>query len=188
MKKAAESILLFLTLGFSNLTLGQADIKLSSFFLSPLNYNPAYAGSYDGFTASSIYSSQWVGFDGAPNTLFLNAHSALKGTKTGVGIEIVHDKIGVTTQTQILANFAYHLKITRGWELSMGIKAGTNKYMVDYNQLRIDDPTELNVLSGELNQNGFSFGTGFFVHNEEFFFGVGVPDLLENNYYDFVFA
>ena len=89
--------------------LSQSNPKLSNYEFSPLIYNPAFAGSDDGLTISSVYSTQWMGFEGAPETQFFAIHSMVK-PKIGVGIEIFNDKIGATKETKLLANFAYKIK------------------------------------------------------------------------------
>lgn len=162
----------------------QSDIKLSSFYLTPLTYNPAYAGSYEGMTFTSLYSSQWVGFDGAPKSVFLNGHGTFFGPKTGLGLELVHDEIGATTDSKFLGNYAYHIELNRTWNLSLGVKAGVSYYSVDYNKLRIQYPNEFNNFNGDLNNVNLNIGAGFFVHNEDFYFGVGIPNFLTTTYLD----
>lgn len=183
-KFTLKKIILIATISFSLQASSQSDVKLSSFFLTPISYNPAYAGSYEGITVTSIYSSQWVGFEGAPETLFINGHGTFLSANTGLGAEIVHDEIGVTTNTKILANFAYHINLSDKWRLSMGIKAGGSWYSVDYDRLNIEDPNELEGLSGEVNENTLNFGTGLYLHTDDFFIGLGVPNLLKTKYYD----
>jgi type IX secretion system PorP/SprF family membrane protein len=179
-RNVAATVLLCLTFKAG----AQSDIKLSSFFLIPMTYNPAYAGSYEGITLTSVYSSQWVGFEGAPKTFFVNGHGTFLGPKTGIGAELVSDEIGVTKDTRIIANFAYHINLSENWRLSMGIKSGGSWYSVDYNRLSIEAPNEINGLSGEVNENAYIFGTGFYLHNDSFFFGLGIPNLLKTKYYD----
>lgn len=165
-------------------TNSQSDIKMSNFFLTPISYNPAYAGSSEGVTLTSIYSTQWVGFEGAPKTLFINGHGSFLSSKTGLGIELMHDEIGVTTNTKILANFAYHINLTKKWRFSMGIKAGGSWYAVDYNRLSIENPTEVNGINRDVTINSYHIGTGFYLHHDNFFFGVGIPNLIKTTYYD----
>lgn len=179
-----KKIILIIIITFFLRVSSQSDVKLSSFFLTPISYNPAYAGSYEGITMTSIYSSQWVGFDGAPQTLFINGHGTFLGPNTGLGAEIVHDEIGVTTDTKILVNFAYHINLNDKWRLSMGVKAGGSWYSVDYNRLSIENPNEINSLSSEVNENSYIFGTGMYLHTDKFFVGLGVPNLLKTKYYD----
>jgi len=162
----------------------QSDVKLSSFFLTPLTYNPAYAGSFEGMSFTSLYSTQWVGFEGAPKTLFVNGHGTFIGPKTGLGVEIMYDEIGATTDTKFLGNYAYHIQLNNTWRLSMGIKAGFSSYSVDYSRLNIENSFESNNLNDRISRFNYNFGTGLFLHNEEFFLGIGIPNILKTSFLD----
>jgi len=164
--------------------ISQSDIKLSSFFLTPLTYNPAYAGSYEGMSFTSLYSSQWVGFEGAPKTVFVNGHGTFFGPNTGLGFEIMHDEIGVTSDTKILGNYAYHIQINREWNMSLGLKAGAAWYSVDFNRLSILNPNEVNNFDDTPTNIDFNLGAGVFFHNENFYVGIGVPNFLKTTYVD----
>lgn len=179
-----KSYLQIVTLLFSTLLFSQSDVKLSSFFLTPLTHNPAYAGSYEGISVTSLYTSQWVGFDGAPKTLFFNAHGTFFGPNTGIGVEVMHDEIGVTTDTKFLGNYAYHLQLNENWRLALGIKAGAVWYSVDYNKLRIQNPNEFNNFEGALTSINANLGTGIYLHNKDFYLGFGVPNILHSTYVD----
>jgi type IX secretion system PorP/SprF family membrane protein len=162
----------------------QSDVKLSSFFLTPITYNPAYAGSYEGMSFTSLYTSQWVGFEGAPKTLFVNGHGTFFGPNTGLGAEIMHDEIGVTTDTKMLGNYAHHLRLNNNWRLALGIKAGVSSYSVDYNKLKIRNTNEFNSLKTAITNLDINFGAGLFVHSDKFYLGIGVPNFLETTYLD----
>ena len=85
-----------------NISQAQSDPKLSNFIFSPLTYNPAYAGSYQGMSISSLYSTQWVGFDGAPQTMFLSGHTKYDD-RVGLGIDFMNDKEYFDTRNHILS-------------------------------------------------------------------------------------
>lgn len=174
-------ILLFF---FSTLSkvMGQSDVKLSSFFLTPLTYNPAYAGSYEGMTFTSLYSSQWVGFEGAPKTIFVNGHGTFFGPNSGFGAEVMHDEIGATVNTKFLGNYAYHIQLNESWKLALGIKAGVSSHTIDYNQLKINNPNEVISFDGEETNINANIGSGLFIHNSNFYFGFGAPNFLKTTY------
>lgn len=179
-----KNILIFLFLVISKLLICQSDVKLSSFFLAPLTYNPAYAGSYEGVSITSLYSSQWVGFDGAPETININAHGTFFGPNTGLGIEFINDKIGVTSTTKILGNYSYRVRLNNKWNLSMGIKAGAIYSSVDYGLLNIEYPGNYYALNRSVNNMNMKIGSGLLFFSDKFFFSVGVPNLLKNNFTD----
>ena len=175
--------ILVLFLNISNIW-SQSDVKLSIFFLTTITYNPAYAGSYEGMSFTSLYSSQWVGFDGAPKTLFVIGHGTFFGPNTGLGAEIMHDEIGVTTDTKMLGNYAHHLRLNDNWRLALGIKGGVSWYSVDYNKLRIRNTNEFNSLKTSITNIDINFGAGFLIHSDNFYLGMGIPNFLETTYLD----
>tara|TARA_B100000524_G_scaffold347731_1_gene250329 strand:- start:38 stop:967 length:930 start_codon:yes stop_codon:yes gene_type:complete len=183
MLKLKYRFLLILSLLISNLIFTQSSPKLSNYEFSPLVYNPAYAGSEDGITISSIYSTQWLGFEGAPKTQFLSLHSMIH-PKIGLGLNIINDQIGATNETSILANFAYKINLDRNWKLSMGIKTGFGAYLFDFLSLSIENTNEINTLTDKKVSYNFNFGTGFYVYNGKVFIGFSIPNLTISKLYD----
>ncbi|NEV94078.1 type IX secretion system membrane protein PorP/SprF [Psychroflexus sp. YR1-1] len=171
---------------FSLVFLGQAqsDVKLSNFVFAPLIYNPAYAGSSDGYSVTGFYTSQWVGFEGAPETLILSGHDRIGLTNLGAGFDILSDKIGASKENRVVGNVAYHLRLSQDWLMSAGVKFGVNNYAIDYTLLSIEDQSEFGNPFGDLSRTSLIFGTGFFLHRENFFVGLSVPNFLTTSYID----
>ena len=72
-------MLLILALGVP--AFGQLDPLLDQHQLSGLAINPAYAGSQDALSVALHSRAQWTGFDGAPRTASLSAHTPLKNKR-----------------------------------------------------------------------------------------------------------
>jgi type IX secretion system PorP/SprF family membrane protein len=167
----------------SVLVFSQSEPKLSIFSYNPLQYNPAYAGAFDGLSITGLYSSQWVGFDGAPKTLFFSAHSNVIEREIGVGVNITSDKLGPVQENQIVGNFAYNIFLNDDVSLNLGLKAGLDNYNLDYRILTIENPQEAVIFEGSLNQYSPIVGAGFYLSNPNAYIGVSVPNLLKTNYY-----
>ena len=174
----------FLLLMISFKLSAQSDPKLSAYFFTPLTYNPAYAGSYEGMSFSSAYSTQWVGFDGAPKTIFFSGHGTFINSKTGLGLDIINDKIGATNETKTMFNFAYHIELNDKWKLSLGVKSGFSNYTIDYRLLNIENPSEFQGGPNIVNNVDFNFGTGFYLYTKKYFLGISTPNILTNKYID----
>jgi type IX secretion system PorP/SprF family membrane protein len=174
--KIINTVLLFFVI--LNISQAQSDPKLSNFIFSPLTYNPAYAGSYQGMSISSVYSSQWVGFDGAPQTMFLSGHTKFDD-RVGMGIDFMNDKVGATNESRFIGNYAYHLDVNYDWKLSMGIKGGVSSYAIDYSLLSIYNPSEFNDTKESVSVFSPIVGAGFYIHNESFFAGFSIPNFLK---------
>ncbi len=171
--------LLFAVFSFS-----QTEPKLSLFSYNPLQYNPAYAGVFDGLSINTIYNSQWVGFEGAPKTLFFSAHSNVFKREIGAGINITSDKIGPVQEHQIIGNFAYHIYLNDDLKLTLGIKAGVDNYNIDYRLLNIANPEELGLAQSSISQYSPIIGSGMYLSTEKTFFGFSIPNILKTQFYN----
>ena len=159
--------------------LAQQDPLYSQYMFNTLAFNPAYAGSADVFTVMALSRHQWVGFDGAPSTQTLLAHTPLKATNLSLGLSAITDKIGPARQTGGFIDLAYRIRTGANTRLSFGLKGGLNTYQADLASLTTveADPANMNI-SGQLMPN---FGFGLFWHGERYYLGLSAPKLLEND-------
>ena len=74
----------------------QSDALYSQYMFNQFTINPAYAGSRDALSAVLLYRTQWVGLEGAPNTVNLSAHSPFQAKNMALGVNVVLDEIGPT--------------------------------------------------------------------------------------------
>ncbi len=157
---------------------GQQDPLYSQYMFNTLAFNPAYAGSADVFTVMALSRHQWVGFDGAPATQTVLAHTPLKARNLALGFSAINDKIGPSHQTGVYGDFAYRIKTGDDSRLSFGLKGGMNIYQADLASLTSVevDPANVNV-SGQLLPN---FGFGLYWHGPRYYLGASAPKLLEN--------
>jgi len=155
----------------------QQDVMFSQYMFNGLFLNPAYAGSHKYFSSSLLHRSQWLGFDGAPQTTILAIDGPLLDQKMGVGLLLAHDKIGVTNQTDVYANYSYMVQIGEG-KLSFGIKGGVSNYEAKVSDLTVWDDND-NSFSGvtkSLWLPKFGLGTFYFTHN--WYAGFSIPTLI----------
>jgi type IX secretion system PorP/SprF family membrane protein len=155
----------------------QQDIMVSQYMFNGLLLNPAYAGSHKYFSSSLLHRSQWVGFDGAPQSSVFAVDGPLKNEEMGVGLIISNDHIGVTDQTDIFGNYSYQLPLGKG-KLAFGIKAGASRYSYQYDKLTYWDETDM-VFTGSKNSAWLpKFGCGTYYYSERWYAGLSVPTLL----------
>lgn len=159
----------------------QNDAKLSIFNYNPLFYNPAFAGSADGLNIVGMYSSQWVGFDGAPKTQYLSADTKSL-EKIGYGISLYNDVIGPKKEYNIEGNFAYYIKLDRKYKLVLGVKGGINSYSIDKNNLDIYEPGEMIDNFGTDSKTSPVFGVGANFYSDKFYIGISSPNIIQTNY------
>ena len=83
----------------------QQDAQYTQYMYNTVSVNPAYAGSRGHLSIAALYRNQWVGLDGAPETQTLNFHTPMGYRGVGLGVSIVNDKIGPTSETYFDVDF-----------------------------------------------------------------------------------
>lgn len=152
----------------------EKNILFSQYQYNTLSINPAYAGSHEVFSASLIKRMQWIGFEGAPKYESLNMHFLGKNTKTGWGINALHENIGIRNYFNLFINYAYRLTLGNGY-LAMGLKGGLSTGKQDLSDIDADDPVYNENSQSYLVPN---FGLGLYYKTRKFYAGISVPLML----------
>ncbi|MFH6967725.1 type IX secretion system membrane protein PorP/SprF [Flavobacterium sp. FlaQc-28] len=163
----------------------QQESQYTQYMYNTMTFNPGYTGSREVLSAMALYRTQWIGLDGAPKTMNFSVQSPL-GIYSGLGLNVVSDKIGPVTSTGATVNYSYTILGSTDIKYSFGISGGFNNFDVDYNKLNIKDPDP--YLSGQISQFSPNVGAGFYVHSYNWYVGLSVPQLLKTSFYDDVKA
>lgn len=173
-----KKIIFTIVLAFASLlSFAQQEVMVSQYMFNGLFINPAYAGSHKYFSASLLHRNQWVDFEGAPKTFLVALDGPIASEKMGLGFIVAHDQIGVTSQIDINANYAYHLKLGSG-NLSFGLKGGVSNYSYKTEELKVWDDNDEVLISDQQNSLVPKFGTGVYYYSERWYAGVSIPTLL----------
>ncbi len=173
-RSVGAALLLLATISGS----AQQDPLFSQYMFNTLAFNPAYAGSANVFTVMALSRHQWVGFDGAPSTQTVLAHSPLPNENMAMGLSVLTDKVGPTRQTAAYADYAYRIRTGADTRLAFGLKGGVNLYQADLASLTSVDPDNASVnVKGQVLPN---FGFGMFWQGPRYYAGLSIPKLLEN--------
>lgn len=113
----------------------QTNIQFSHFLFSKLAYNPAAAGLEDNISSTFILRNQWLGVNGNPTTQYLGVSMPVYVIKSGLGINIINEKLGLEKTTSVNVSFAYRKKVSFG-RLSLGINGGFIQKSLDGMLLR----------------------------------------------------
>lgn len=171
--------------GAIELVHSQQDAQYTQYMYNTVSVNPAYAGSRGHLSIAALYRNQWLGLDGAPETQTLNLHTPMGYRGVGLGISIVNDKIGPTSETYFDVDFSYTIQTSFDAKLSFGLKASAHMLDIRYSEL---DEFEIDpqLQSQQDIQNKFSpnIGAGIYYHTERFYTGLSVPRLLETTHFD----
>ena len=175
-------ILLFALMFTGVLTYAQQDAQFTQYMYNTININPAYAGSRGALSMFALHRTQWVGLDGAPVTNTVSINTPLNASNLGLGVSLVNDKIGPTTENAISADLSYTIQTSETWKLSFGIKATANLFDLDASKLNPVDATDPSLQ----NYNTFSpnIGAGLYWHSDKAYVGFSVPNFIETNRYD----
>lgn len=168
---------------FSTIAVAQQDPQYTQYTYNPMTVNSAYTGSRGHMALLSLYRSQWVGIEGSPQTFTFSIDSPIN-EYNGVGLSVIQDQLGPSSETYIDGNYAHHLILNRnGDKLAFGIKAGMRFLTIDWSKGIHRDP---DVAFNE-NINGKllpTIGAGAFYYSRNSYLGVSVPNFFNNETYD----
>ena len=175
-------ILLFVLMFTGVVGFAQQDAQFTQYMYNTINVNPAYAGSRGALSMFALHRTQWVGLDGAPVTNTVSINTPLNNSNLGLGVSLVNDKIGPTTENAISADLSYTIQTSETWKLSFGIKATANLFDLDASKLNPVDATDPSLQ----NYSKFSpnIGAGIYWHSDKAYLGLSVPNFIETNRYD----
>ena len=162
------------------LSYAQQDAQFTQYMYNTINVNPAYAGSRGALSLFALYRTQWVGFDGAPVTSTVSMNTPLNESNLGLGVSIINDKLGPTTENTISADLSYTIPTSETWKLSFGIKATANLFNLDASKLNPadNDPSLQNYSKFSPN-----IGAGLYLHSDNAYIGFSIPNFIETQRY-----
>jgi type IX secretion system PorP/SprF family membrane protein len=163
----------------------QQDAQYTQYMYNTVSINPGYAGSRGHLSIAGLHRSQWVGLDGAPKTQTLNLHSPIGYRGVGLGISIVNDQIGPTSETYFDADFSYTIQLAAEARLSFGLKGSVHLLDIRFSELTLDPNNPDATLQQDIqNQLSPNVGAGVYYHTEKFYAGLSVPRFLETTHFD----
>jgi type IX secretion system PorP/SprF family membrane protein len=172
----------FVLLGITGKSIfAQQDAMYTHYMYNTLAVNPAYAGTRDALTVTALNRSQWVGFDGAPNTQTLTIHTPFKRKNIGLGLSLINDKIGPIRTTSFYGDFAYIIKINDKSKLSLGLKGGASLFQANLSSLDLNSQNDVTFQNNTLSKLLPNFGFGMYYYRKQFYAGISSPKLLQNN-------
>ena len=160
--------------------LGQQQAMFTQYMFNGLAVNPAYAGSQDEISFTTLARRQWTAMEGAPTTETFSVHGPIRNRKIAIGLQLFHDAIGITNQYGVYGAYAYRVKMPQG-TLSAGAQVGFNSYRARYSAVSLktsDDPRFSADEAGGILPN---FGVGLYYQTQRFYAGGSSPLLITNS-------
>lgn len=180
-----KTILIGAVLLFAAKAHSQQEILISQYMFNGLFINPAYAGSHSFAEATALHRSQWTGFDGAPRTQTFGIEGPISNELMGLGLTVINDQIGDTRQTEVFANWSYHLYLDPSGKtkLSFGVRAGFSDYTANLSETKVFDNGDPIFNQNLGNQFVPKFGAGAYLYHKLWYVGLSVPTIFaaDNN-------
>jgi len=164
---------------FFNECQSQQEIIFTNDKYNNLHFNPATAGDYSELKKGGVFASyrnQWMGFEGAPTTLFLGGDILFKDQNLGAGLTAFRDEIGINSRLEFSGSIAYKMRMSEGY-LSGGLRVGFASIRSNFSNVQ-------NVDAGDVYDNSnqsfssFSVGFGVFYRDETLKIGLSIPRIV----------
>lgn len=164
-------------------TQAQQDPQFTQYMFNTMSVNPAYAGSKGHAVITAIGRTQWVGFDGAPDTQNLSFDSPIGESGLGLGLNLVNDKIGPSHEIYFDGNLSYTVETGQEGNLAFGLRLGGRILNIDWSKGDTVDSETLftNNISGKFLP---TVGAGIYYHEPQWYIGLSVPNFLRTEHYD----
>ncbi len=171
-------ILLSLTLLTVSNVQAQFEPQFTQYMYNEMFINPAYAGSREHMAMTALYRNQWVGIEGAPKTQTFSAHTPLRNEKIGVGLNLLHEEIGVTKDLSVFGSYAYRIPMQTGF-FSMAVSGGIIHHQEQLLEVKTQDQGDYSFLgTPKLTVPNVGFGTYF--SSRHYYVGLSIPRMLQN--------
>jgi type IX secretion system PorP/SprF family membrane protein len=161
----------------------QQDAQYTQYMYNTISVNPAYAGSRGALSIFALHRTQWVGLDGAPVTNTVSVNTPFNNSKLGLGVSIINDEIGPSTNNSISADISYYVPVSESYKLSFGIKGTANIFNIDVTKLNPGDQTDpaFQNIDNDFSPN---IGAGLYLHSQKAYLGFSIPNFIETNAYN----
>ncbi|MEZ4931796.1 MAG: type IX secretion system membrane protein PorP/SprF [Saprospiraceae bacterium] len=170
---------------FSITAFGQQEQHYTNFVYNQQMYNPSYVGSRNTPSFTALHRSQWLGFEGAPNSQLISFQTPIMKQRAGVGGTISRQGIGISYTWFGSAAYSYNLRITQEIDLRLGLQATLEYLGIDFSDPRVitvtqNDPS---LSDGEFEDKySGNVGVGLYLtYKDIFYFGASSPQLYPNN-------
>ncbi|MFN2430630.1 MAG: type IX secretion system membrane protein PorP/SprF [Cryomorphaceae bacterium] len=167
----------------SSQLLAQQNAQYTNFLFNSFAINPANAGLKECLDARAGFRTQWVGFEGNPTTVSVNAHQRLNkissSTQTihGAGIIVEADNAGPSSTTRVKGAYAIHLSLGRKVRLSFGVSLGVLQHRFDVSQINVSQPGDP-LLQESNSELAFpDLGAGVWMYSKYWFVGLSGSQL-----------
>lgn len=165
--------------------------QFSQFIQNPFVINPAITGTEDYSELTVAHRNQWAGLEGAPKTTSFTLNTTVANLKKpsllhkkpnsrqGLGIFIYSDEAGPLKQSTFSASYAYHIKVSNDWHISLGTFLGFNQFSFDDRNVVLVQDQNDNLVQNFSSIN-FDLSLGIYAYSKYLFTGLAANQILNN--------
>ncbi|QEC79665.1 PorP/SprF family type IX secretion system membrane protein [Mucilaginibacter ginsenosidivorax] len=135
--------------------------------------NPAYSILDKAGSVSVLGRKQFIGIDGAPSSLMLNAIFPIESINGAAGVYVLNDQAAVEKQIEANVFFAKGVQLTQTDYLAVALNLGVRNYVGNYSQLDATDPQFMN----DVRETKPNIGFGVMLYSTNYYLGLSVPEL-----------
>ena len=147
-------------------------------------------GVEDFVDINAAYRNQWTGLVGGPRTATLSVNSPISllngevqhrdgETHQGIGAFVYTDDVGPIKQGGFYGSYAYHLKVSQEWFVSLGTFVGATQFKFDdSNVVLIDSPND--ALVQNFSDINFDMSLGVYLYSKYIFAGIAANQIFNN--------
>ena len=149
-------------------------LKFNRFLINPTFSTVREDNSY----INLYHRNQWIQFEDSPE-VYLASYSGRVGDRTGLGLGLYQQNLGVITNFGILANYAYGVRLTDRINLTFGFNVSFFSSGLDTGEIfpGMPDPALASIEDSSL----LSFQPGFNLSLGSFDFGLYAENLFDYN-------
>ena len=161
-------------------------IPISTIFVeNPFAFNPAVAGTDNGFKARINSRMQWLGFGDGPFTNTLSGFGPHAIKNIGYGANLIIDRTGPISMLKANGGFASNFFITSDIRASLGLNLGIIQYRADGTQFDLpnringgaDDPKAPATIMTSTVPDA---GAGMYIYHHDYFIGFSAQQLFNS--------
>lgn len=182
-------VLMLLTVGVGGVV--AQDPQFSQFYAAPVYLNPAFAGSSEDTRLTVIHRRQWPSLEASFVTSAVAIDKNISKYRSGIGLMVANDHVSPIglSRTEISAQYAYLLPMTKAISFRAGFQAGYAQRSADFTRFTFGDQFSNNGLTGLASREDFvsetrgnmNLALGGLLFSRRFFFGMAMHHVNRPN-------
>ncbi len=163
---------------YATFAVGQQQALYTQFMYNKMVFNPGYVGSLEAPAINLIHRSQWIGFEGRPESTVLSYQTTVNKDRIGLGGAIYRHSIGIQEDIGIMGVYSYRVPLGKAY-LGLGLSPSIESYAVKYTDERLHATQGIQIDNAISKSDEVKYvaniGFGIYLHADRFFVGFSIP-------------